>query len=209
MPWLDGLIEVVFFCIAGIKLTAKLSMSAHSCVMAEARFMISLTVLWIVMPAWGLVPTLASNTTDGELQEVRIGFLTAAIPDSESIRVIRDGLIGGGAVLLAIDSINNREDLLPNHRLVLSDMYNTGSNELGSIRLLTSQWKEGVVAFFGPDQTCTVEARAAAAWNLPMISYVSIFLFSLLLNIDSNLASDVRNLYLLSESRLLLVRFSP
>lgn len=34
----------------------------------------------------------------------------------------------------------------------------------------------GAVAFIGPDDTCSSEALVAAAWNLPMISYVSIIL---------------------------------
>lgn len=34
--------------------------------------------------------------------------------------------------------------------------------------------KEGVVAFIGPDESCLYEALVASAWNLPMISYVSL-----------------------------------
>lgn len=34
--------------------------------------------------------------------------------------------------------------------------------------------KEGVVAFVGPDESCLYEALVASAWNLPMISYVSL-----------------------------------
>lgn len=33
---------------------------------------------------------------------------------------------------------------------------------------------EGIAAFIGPDETCTTEALVASAWNIPMISYVSI-----------------------------------
>ena len=33
--------------------------------------------------------------------------------------------------------------------------------------------KEDVVAFIGPDESCLYEALVASAWNLPMISYVS------------------------------------
>lgn len=36
--------------------------------------------------------------------------------------------------------------------------------------------KEGVVAFIGPDESCMIEALVASAWNLPMISYVSLHL---------------------------------
>lgn len=151
--------------------------------MTETCWMVSLVVLWIVMPsAGGLdVPAERNTTTDVPIvvEEVRIGLLTTAKPEGDAGGVVRSGLVVSGAVLLAIHTVNAREDLLPNHRLVLSDRYNTGGSELGSIRLLTDQWAEGVVAFFGPDQTCSTEARIATAWNLPMISYVSLMFFFL------------------------------
>ena len=148
--------------------------------------MVSFVVLLTVMPsAGGLDAPAESNATTATgvdvppvLQDIRIGLLTTAKPEGDAVS--RSGLVVSGAVLLAIHTVNDRKDLLPNHRLVLSDHYNTGGNELGSIRLLTNQWAEGVVAFFGPDQTCSTEARIATAWNLPMISYVSViysFLF--------------------------------
>jgi len=31
----------------------------------------------------------------------------------------------------------------------------------------------GAVVFIGPEDTCATEARLAAAWNLPMIAFVS------------------------------------
>lgn len=39
---------------------------------------------------------------------------------------------------------------------------------------MTEMRDDNVVAFIGPDETCTSEALVAAAWNLPMLSYVSI-----------------------------------
>lgn len=41
-------------------------------------------------------------------------------------------------------------------------------------RKMTEMRDEGIVAFIGPDETCTAEALVASAWNLPMISYVSL-----------------------------------
>lgn len=38
---------------------------------------------------------------------------------------------------------------------------------------MTQMRDRGAVAFIGPDDTCSSEALVAAAWNLPMISYVS------------------------------------
>ena len=38
---------------------------------------------------------------------------------------------------------------------------------------MTEMRDDGAVAFIGPDLNCTNEALVAAAWNLPMIAYVS------------------------------------
>lgn len=43
-----------------------------------------------------------------------------------------------------------------------------------AIRVMTDMKENGTIAFIGPDDTCLNEALVAAAWNLPMISYVSI-----------------------------------
>ncbi|XP_022091376.1 guanylate cyclase 32E-like [Acanthaster planci] len=140
--------------------------------MAGTRWIVSLTVLWIVtVETLGVGPTQETGSSS-DLQEVRVGLLTSAKPSNDNPSTFREGLVVSGAALLAINDVNNREDLLPNHRLVLSHQYDTTGDELGSIRLLTSQWLEGVAAFFGPDQTCATEARIATAWNLPMISFL-------------------------------------
>lgn len=39
--------------------------------------------------------------------------------------------------------------------------------------MMTQLKDEGVLAFIGPDETCKNEAFVAAAWNIPMISFVS------------------------------------
>ena len=43
-----------------------------------------------------------------------------------------------------------------------------------TIRVMTRQRELGVVAFVGPEEQCRTEATVAAAWNIPMISYVSL-----------------------------------
>lgn len=45
------------------------------------------------------------------------------------------------------------------------------------IRVMTEMRDNGTVAFIGPDGTCSAEALVAAAWNLPIISYVSTHFF--------------------------------
>lgn len=42
-----------------------------------------------------------------------------------------------------------------------------------SLRGLTDLYFNGTIAFIGPEDTCAIEARLAAAWNLPMIAFVS------------------------------------
>ena len=45
-----------------------------------------------------------------------------------------------------------------------------------AIQLMTQMKDNGTLAFIGPDDTCSAEALVATAWNLPMISYVSLTL---------------------------------
>ena len=54
--------------------------------------------------------------------------------------------------------------------------YRTHDNQadtLESLRAMTRLYADGAVAFIGPEDTCATEARLAAAWNLPMIAFVS------------------------------------
>lgn len=80
------------------------------------------------------------------------------------------GLRISGALTYAIDQINSNATLLAGHKLSLtwSDKCN---NRSATIKALTEQWRDGAIAFFGPEDTCDVEAHIAAAWDLPMISY--------------------------------------
>lgn len=40
-------------------------------------------------------------------------------------------------------------------------------------RFMTQMKSENVAAFIGPDESCISEALLAAAWNIPMLSFVS------------------------------------
>lgn len=50
----------------------------------------------------------------------------------------------------------------------------TYGDEATSILETAELWKKNISAFIGPQETCLHEARMAAAFNLPMISYVSV-----------------------------------
>lgn len=49
----------------------------------------------------------------------------------------------------------------------------TYGEEVSSIRQTAALWTDKVSAYIGPQETCVHEGRMAAAFNLPMISYVS------------------------------------
>ena len=83
----------------------------------------------------------------------------------------RQGIVISGAISYAIDVINkNRSELLGGRQLKL--LYNdTAAISINGTAAVIWQWRSGAVAFFGPEDTCEVEATIAAALNLPMISY--------------------------------------
>lgn len=85
-----------------------------------------------------------------------------------------------GALPLAVTAVNKDPQLLPGRRLefVARDIGSGRARKQSSlatlaIRVMTEMRDNGTVAFIGPDDTCSAEALVAAAWNLPIISYVS------------------------------------
>lgn len=105
-------------------------------------------------------------------QNLTVGFLTAVYGGLNVKN--RQGLTISGAISYAIKKINDDPEILPDHhvQLIWAD---TEADTLTGLNALTEQWRSGAAAFFGPEDSCVVEARVAAAWNLPMISYVSCF----------------------------------
>lgn len=99
-------------------------------------------------------------------QNITIGYLTAV----KGTVPLRQGLSISGAILLAIERINNNEHILPNVNLVLK-YGDTEGDTIKGTKLLTDMLCEDVAAFFGPEVSCLVEATVAAAWNRTMISY--------------------------------------
>ncbi|XP_071497705.1 speract receptor-like isoform X1 [Diadema antillarum] len=101
----------------------------------------------------------------GQLKELKLGYLASASRDS----IQRFAQRIGGAMIEAVKDVNSNPDLLPGYNVTF-EWTDTGIGDLQAISALTKQWSEGVVAFFGPNPTCTHEARIASAWQLPMIS---------------------------------------
>jgi len=48
----------------------------------------------------------------------------------------------------------------------------TYGEEDTSILMVAELWRKNISAYVGPQETCIHEGRMAAAFNLPMISYV-------------------------------------
>ena len=95
-----------------------------------------------------------------------------------NVYYLRKGLYYASAINIAIEEINRQENLLPGNNISFI-WNNTDCDESKTIRALMYQIYEAKVsAIIGPGCTCNTSARNAAAFNVPMISYVSThFLF--------------------------------
>lgn len=97
-----------------------------------------------------------------------VGYLTAIKGDLKD----RQGLAISGALTLALDEINNSDEILPNVHLALRWNDTKGETVLAT-RAMTEMICDGVTTFFGPEGPCYVEAIVSQSRNIPMISYVS------------------------------------
>ena len=81
-----------------------------------------------------------------------------------------------GALSYAIEKINS-EGIVPGYNLtyVIRDIRGLTNDSLMEMSRL---WRDGVVGFIGPANTCKNEALLAAAWNLPILSHVSVSVVS-------------------------------
>ncbi|XP_064623318.1 guanylate cyclase 32E-like [Lineus longissimus] len=80
------------------------------------------------------------------------------------------GRLISGAMTLALDDINNSTTILAGHNLRMMFMDNA-NDDLISINALSLMWKNGAVAFIGPENRCKTESKVAAAWDLPIVSF--------------------------------------
>lgn len=106
-----------------------------------------------------------------------LGYLTGSKRRPGNQEYARPGLTISGAISLAVDEINTYHPLFGNNSLafVAAETY---GDEAESIRQTAKLWAiENVAAYIGPQETCLYEARMAASFNLPMISYVSIEIY--------------------------------
>eukprot|EP00106_Octopus_bimaculoides_P006081 XP_014773523.1 PREDICTED: uncharacterized protein LOC106871537 [Octopus bimaculoides] len=82
----------------------------------------------------------------------------------------RPGQAISGALSLAVAEINSNPSILPEHRLEFIPQETYGE-ESESIRKTTLLLDANISAYIGPQETCLYEARIAAVFNVPMLSY--------------------------------------
>ena len=108
-----------------------------------------------------------------------LGYLTGSQRREGDNEYVRPGLTVSGALSLAVEELNTGVFGMHGHRLefVVAETY---GDELTSIWHTADLWTtHNISAYIGPQETCVTEARMAAAFNLPMISYVSSLYFYL------------------------------
>lgn len=93
---------------------------------------------------------------------------------------MQKGIYYASAISIAVDEINRQQNLLPGNNISFIWNDTDCEDENKTIRALLYQIYEAKVsAIIGPGCTCNTSARIAAAFNIPMISYVSIhFVFT-------------------------------
>lgn len=86
---------------------------------------------------------------------------------------LKKGLYYASAIKIAMDDINGQENLLPGKNISFIWNNTDCEDESKTIRALMYQIYEAKVsAIIGPGCTCNTSARNAAAFNVPMISYM-------------------------------------
>ena len=196
VTFLDGQIfdETMAFCvISAIKppgVDYKTSRCQRVRNLPKVTRLLSCLLFTNILPIW--VAALSGNNsqsqthkvhpifTDGkERNYIRVGYLTGSQKLTGDHFYVKPGQSISGAITLAVKEVNDSPNILPNHTLqfVIAE---TNGVEKESIRQTVLLMREDISAYIGPQETCVHEARIAASFNLPMISYVSrIFICSI------------------------------
>jgi hypothetical protein len=119
-----------------------------------------------------LLVIIAMTLSETSTETFTIGYLTGSQRRPGDLEYPRPGLTISGAISLAVDEVNR--DILGErgHRLdfIVAETY---GEEVISVQKTADLWTKNVSVYVGPQETCEHEAFMAAAFNLPMISYVS------------------------------------
>ncbi|CAL1527410.1 unnamed protein product, partial [Lymnaea stagnalis] len=102
-------------------------------------------------------------------REIVIGYLTSHTKRDKALYIPPGNLISG-AITYAVMTVNEDPNILPNTTLkfVLAD---THGEENESLYHTSEMIRNKIHAIIGPQETCIHEAKLAAAYNVPMISY--------------------------------------
>jgi len=100
-----------------------------------------------------------------------LGYLTGSQRRPGNLDYQRPGITISGAISLAVEQVNAGRLRSLGHSLQFV-VAETFGDEVASIRQTAALWTQQVAAYIGPQETCVHEGRMAAAFNLPMISYV-------------------------------------
>lgn len=102
-----------------------------------------------------------------------MGYLTGSQRRPGDLEYPRPGLTISGAISLAVEEVNRGSLAKMGHKLdfIVAETY---GEEVTSVQKTADLWTRNVSVYIGPQETCEHEAFMAAAFNLPMISYVSI-----------------------------------
>lgn len=100
-----------------------------------------------------------------------IGYLPTILGEHRD----KQGLSISGAITYALEQIEAK-GILPKGVSLVLQFNDTRSDLLLTTKALTEMMCRDVVAVFGPENTCNVEATISSAWNRMMISHVSYLL---------------------------------
>lgn len=120
-----------------------------------------------------VVLVMACLSTVALAYDVKIGLLIPFKHASKLGNYFHRGEYYASAISIAVDDINRNPNLLPGHNV--SFVWNdTQCEDLDTVRALVHQLNSGVNVLIGPACSCNTSARIAAAFNVTMISYVSL-----------------------------------
>lgn len=108
----------------------------------------------------------AEPQTSKPMVNLTIGYLPTILGEHRD----KQGLSISGAITYALKQIEERH-ILPEGVSLVLQFNDTKSDLLLTTKALTEMMCRDVVAVFGPENTCSVEATIASAWNRLMISH--------------------------------------
>lgn len=124
------------------------------------------TSFLILLVTTTLFFTLHADASTSQKTQLTVGYLPAV----KGVLKDKQGLSISGAILLALEEINNDTSLLPNVHLNLR-WNDTRGDTVISTRAITEMICDGVSTIFGPEGTCHTEAIVTQSRNIPMMSY--------------------------------------